>query len=307
MTMNTSVPVVTVCVCTYKRPALLEALLKSLVAQTVPLSTFEVVVVDNDSQESARHIAERFALGVPQLRLRYFTEKKPGISFARNSTVHHATGEFLAFIDDDETASDVWLENLTRTIRDYSFDAVMGPVFPIFPDGSPQWTRKSGFFERRRHPDGSQVSSDDGRTSNAMVRADVIKSRVPLPFDPRFAKSGGEDHDFFQWMESQGYKLGWADFAVVSEIVPKERQALSFMLERSFRQSTVYWRGKYRAFSFTRKCIEVAKGILGSIVYAIAGGLGLLTGLDRAVRYWVKSAKGLGRLFALTQVNLEGY
>lgn len=305
--MNNPTPIVTVCVCTYKRPQLLESLLQSLSLQSTPLDSFEVVVVDNDGDASGRPAVERFQQGHTGLQIRYVQETRQGISYARNASVHHARGEFLAFIDDDETASAGWIESLLAVIHSGPFDAVMGPVIPVFPEGSADWAVRSGFFERRRHQDGARVSSDDGRTSNAMVRAEIAKRRVPFTFDPRFAKSGGEDHDFFKWVEAQGHSLGWADHAIVEEIVPKTRQTLSFMLERSFRQSAVYWRGKYQDLPSSKKWVEVAKGLAGSVAYGLVGSIGLLAGLDRAVRYWVKGAKGLGRLFALTRVNLEGY
>lgn len=307
MKEQSNAPAVTVCVCTYRRPELLAALLDSLAAQTLAKHRFEVVVVDNDKAQTGRAVIDRFREEQPQMSLRYESESRQGISFARNRTVAMANGERLAFIDDDETASPLWLEELSRVLDEGAFDAVLGPVLPVYPEGTPDWVRKSRFFERRRHADGAIVGSDNGRTSNAMVKAAIAKSRQPHTFDPLLARSGGEDHDFFRWIEAHGGRLGWADQAIVQEVVPATRQSLSFMLERSLRQSTVYWRGRYAAAPRMFGCMQALKGLAGACVFGILGSVAVVRGLDRAARYWVLGAKGLGRVLAMSNVHLKGY
>lgn len=304
---QSNAPAVTVCVCTYRRPELLAALLRSLAAQTLTCDRFEVVVVDNDKDRSAQPVIDRFRDECPQIALRYQSESRQGISFARNRTVALANGERLAFIDDDETASPRWLEELSRVLDEGAFDAVLGPVLPVYPEETPDWIRKSRFFERRRHADGAVIDSDNGRTSNAMVDAGIAKSRQPHTFDPSLARSGGEDHDFFKWIEAQGGRLGWADHAIVHEVVPVSRQSLSFMLERSLRQSTVYWRGRYAAAPWVFGCLQALKGLAGACVFGVLGGVAVVRGLDRAARYWVLGAKGLGRVLAMSKIHLKGY
>jgi glycosyltransferase involved in cell wall biosynthesis len=307
MKRESNAPTVTVCVCTYKRPELLAALLDSLAAQTFTYNRFEVVVVDNDKEQTAQAVIDRFRDTHPQISLRYESEARQGISFARNRTVALANGDRLAFIDDDETASPCWLEELSRVLEEGAFDAVLGPVLPVYSEETPDWIRKSRFFERRRHADGAVIDSDNGRTGNAMVKAAIAKSRQPHTFDPLLALSGGEDHDFFKWIETQGGRLGWADRAIVQETVPTSRQSLSFMLERSLRQSTAYWRGRYAAAPPMFGCLQALKGLAGACVFGLLGGVAFVRGRDRAARYWVLGAKGLGRVLAMSKVHLKGY
>ena len=55
---NAPPPLVSVCVCTYKRPMLLAKLLDSLASQAIEDNfTYEVVVVDNDKTGAARGVA----------------------------------------------------------------------------------------------------------------------------------------------------------------------------------------------------------------------------------------------------------
>jgi len=300
-------PSVTVCVCTYRRNDLLGHLLESLAGQSYPLDRMEVVVVDNDSSGAARDVVTQAQMAHPSFRVRYAIEAHQGISYARNHTVALARGELLAFIDDDEAPSPGWLRSMTDTLRKGGFAAVLGPVIPIYPAGTPEWVIRTGFFERARFSTGTEVSTDNGRTSNALVIAARAKARLPHVFEPRFSRSGGEDHDFFKWLVEQGGRLGWCDEGHVEEVVPPQRQTVAFMLERALRTSTVYWRERYSAYSMSSRLREALKGTAGAAAFALLGLAWVVLRKDRAVKYWSSSAKGAGRLLALTKMRLEGY
>jgi len=300
-------PEVSVCICTYKRPALLLQLLESLAKQTFPLASFEVIVVDNDKSASARQVIMQTAQRYPALAVRYEIEPIQGISYARNKTVALAAGELLAFIDDDEWACSNWLSDLAASMAKLKVDAVLGPVIPKYPAGTRAWIVKSRFFERPRFVTGTYIGSDSCRTSNALVKARWVKSRQPLPFEERLAQSGGEDHDFFKWLEGQEGKFTWCDTAVVYEEVPLVRQTLGYMLERGLRVSAIYWQNMNQNRSKLRAIAEALLGIGIGIGFAVLGCCLFPVGLHRAARSWVISAKGFGRVIALADTKLVGY
>ena len=95
---------VTVGVCTFRRPEALQQTLDSLARQSWPHAAFEIVVVDNDVECSARAQVERFAQTAGAPCVRYAVEPGRGVSHVRNQCVALARGEWLAFIDDDEVA-----------------------------------------------------------------------------------------------------------------------------------------------------------------------------------------------------------
>src|SRR6266568_8496339 len=101
---------VTVCVCTFRRPALLERLLEKLQHQTTNgLFTYSVVVCDNDAEQSATSIvsAARENVGI---EITYCCEPRENIALARNKALEGARGNFVAFIDDDEFPTSDWLQ-----------------------------------------------------------------------------------------------------------------------------------------------------------------------------------------------------
>ena len=295
--------VVSICVCTYRRPHLLSLLLDSLAKQSFG-DLFEVVVVDNDSTASAAHVVNAAKKSYVNLNIRYAVESQKGISFARNTAASLAAGHFLAWIDDDETAAENWLMSLWTSQCTSNADAVFGPVIPIFPQGSHSWPERSGIFDRPRHLTGTRINAGEARTGNAFVKAKWFQTVAP-PFEPRFANTGGEDYDFFARIEDRGARFEWCDEAEVFEVVPFERQRLVWILERRLRTSTNYWRR--RSAHKVRMTIRASIGGVACIVLGIAGIIVAPFGLHHAVRLWCRAMGGLGRALAISGLRWRGY
>ena len=301
---NSSItPVLSVCICTYRRPDLLVALLNSLARQNFS-ECFETIVVDNDPAGGAAEIVEDAKRRHSGLNIRFTIEPRKGISFARNTAVSLATGNFVAWIDDDETASENWLSALCATQQASAADGIFGPVIPVFPEGSPSWPRRSRIFERPRHQTGTQIDAREARTGNAFVKAEWFRTDFP-PFDIRLASTGGEDYDFFARMEKSGARFEWCDEAEVFELVPRERQRLTWVLERRLRGAVNYWGGRPASGAWI-----AARALTGGMMFTVFGIMGILVapfGPHYAIRAWSRAIGGLGRIVALTGVRWNGY
>src|SRR6187399_1938962 len=93
---------ISVCIPTHLREAQLRLLLQDLTQQE--LLPHEVVVVDNNAAGSARAVVEAMrAAGCP-FELSYCIQPERSIPLTRNMTVTRASGDWLAFVDDDERA-----------------------------------------------------------------------------------------------------------------------------------------------------------------------------------------------------------
>lgn len=295
-------PLISVCICTYRRPRLLAALLMSLEKQRVNTG-FEVIVVDNDPAGGAAIVIQEVQERHPRFLLRYEMELTKGISFARNKALTLARGQFLAWIDDDEIACDNWLSALCATQAQFGADAVFGPVLPIYPASSPRWARQSGLFDRPRHITGSTVAPEEARTGNAFVKASWFSVRQPV-FDPKLANIGGEDFDFFSYIADREAYFVWCDEAVVSELAPLERQKILWVLERKLRGSTNYWQSRGRSWAgLARAC----GGMIAFVIFCVAGFVVLPFGLHRGVRLWSNAMAALGRVLAVSGLQWKGY
>ncbi len=229
---------ISVCICTFKRPQLLEHLLEALQRQCVDDSfSFDVVIVDNDAARSSEHLVNAFATRA-SYRLTYGCEPERNISLARNRAVRLASGDLIAFIDDDEYPVDEWLMRMHGTLRASDAVGVLGPVLPDFPDAAPDWLKKGRFFDRARHATGTPISASDARTGNLLVKRSVFVDDQCW-FDPAFGRTGGEDTDFFAKQFARAAVFVWCDEAVAYETIPPERWTMRFHVKRLLRAGTI--------------------------------------------------------------------
>jgi len=124
---------------TYNRAGLLDLLLKDLEQQTLSRDLFEVLVVDNASTDDTAHIAKR-AIENNRLDIRYISENRRGLHYARNTGALEATNEILVFTDDDIYLSRQWLSVIRETFaRDSSIDCVGGKIQVLWDRPPPGW------------------------------------------------------------------------------------------------------------------------------------------------------------------------
>jgi glycosyltransferase involved in cell wall biosynthesis len=284
---------ITVCVCTYKRPELLRELLKALSEQVTSPLTFDVVVVDNDVNRSSQQIVQKFA-APSSLTVAYDCEPERNIASTRNRAVKHATGDFIAFVDDDECPPPDWLRLLFDTLRTSGADAVLGPVVPSFPVGAPTWLTKGQFFYRQRFPTGTVIQAEHARTGNVLMRRSMFVDGE-LWFDPALGRSGGEDSDFFARQCRKGRVLVWCDEAEVPEVVPPERWTIAFHLRRLWRSGTIT--GEWTR-SGRRPFRVFLKNLVALILYTVALPLTVVLPKHRRVRMIQKLAYAGGAVTA---------
>lgn len=120
------VPRISVVVCTYNGSATIGECLESL--QRLRYPDYEVIVVDDGSTDQTPSIVSRF--DVQYLR----QEKNGGLSRARNAGIVKATGEIIAYIDDDAAADPDWLYFLAAALKRTAV-AVGGPNYCHPRDG----------------------------------------------------------------------------------------------------------------------------------------------------------------------------
>jgi GT2 family glycosyltransferase/exo-beta-1,3-glucanase (GH17 family) len=118
-------PRISVIVCTYNGTATLRACLESLVR--LHDADFEVLLIDDGSTEDIEGLAKNF----PQVR--YVRQEHAGLSVARNLGASLATGEILAYTDDDCIADEDWLKYLMLGLEDPQWVAAGGPNIPPEP------------------------------------------------------------------------------------------------------------------------------------------------------------------------------
>ena len=284
-------------ICTYKRAAMLRHLLNEISRQeNGGLFTLSVVITDNDEGRSAEPVVEaaRAELG---LDIKYCIEPRQNIALARNKVVENASGDYLAFIDDDEFPGTEWLLTLFNACDKYKVDGVLGPVKPFFEEEAPKWVVEGRFYDRPSYPTGFVIDGPKGRTGNVLLRKSIFTGSEP-PFRPEFRT--GEDQDFFRRMIEKGHTFIWCHEAMAWEAVPPVRWSRKFILKRALLRGAISLRHPTCGVA----CIFTS--VLAIPCYALILPLQLLLGQGRFMRYADRLFNHLGRILALLRIDCVG-
>ena len=109
-------PEISVIVPVYKSEAYLPRCIESILAQT--FTDFELILVDDGSPDNCGAICDEYA--IRDRRIRVIHKENGGASSARNAGLDVAIGDYIAFIDSDDTVSDAYLEELFQW-REFDF------------------------------------------------------------------------------------------------------------------------------------------------------------------------------------------
>jgi succinoglycan biosynthesis protein ExoM len=229
---------VDICVCTYRRPELQEALL-AIGGLAVPeCTTIRVIVADNDLTPTARPRVDRMASRLP-FELVHIHCPAANISIARNACLDAASGDFIAVIDDDETPSRALLAEHQRSAAETGADAVLGPVRAVYAEEAPGWMRRGDFHSTMPVWVDGEIRT--GYTCNVLLRR--ASSRLSgLRFDPALGRSGGEDTEYFSRLYRNGGVIAFAPRAMVFEKVPLQRASFAWLAKRRFRMGQTHGR-----------------------------------------------------------------
>lgn len=115
---------ISVVVPTYNEEQNIERCLESLADQTVPRETYEVIVVDGNSKDRTRELAEPLADSV-------FIQKSKRVGGARNDGVMAASGEVVATTDADCILPRDWVERIGKNFAEREIVQLYGTVYPI--------------------------------------------------------------------------------------------------------------------------------------------------------------------------------
>jgi len=293
--MSTGQKNISVCICTFQRPGLLQKLLQCLEEQqTNGRFTFSVVVTDNDSKRSSERVVAEF-VATSRIAVTYSCEPRQNIALARNETLRHATGDFVAFIDDDEFPENGWLAAMLDACEKYQAAGVLGPVRPHFEEPPPRWIVDGRFFERLEHQTGRVMAWEECRSGNVLFRRRILED-VEEVFKPEFG-SGGEDKDFFMRMTRLGHVFRWCNEGVVYETVPKDRWKRSYLVRRAM------LRGQNVLKHPIGRTGLLARSIIASPVYLVVLPLALMLGHHVFMKYCIKFCDHAGRILALLGLN----
>jgi glycosyltransferase involved in cell wall biosynthesis len=205
-----ALPAATIAVCTRNRTEDLRRCLDALVE--LPDDGQEVLVVDNSpSNNDTQNLVAAYP------KVRYVREGRPGLDVARNTALREASGEIVAFIDDDAMPDKNWLRELSANFNNPMVMCVTGITMPLEleTEGQEAFEKYSPFskgFRRIVYSAASHHPLSAGRIgagANMAFRKQVM-STVGIfdeALDAGTATESGGDHEYFVRILLAGYKI----------------------------------------------------------------------------------------------------
>jgi cellulose synthase/poly-beta-1,6-N-acetylglucosamine synthase-like glycosyltransferase len=195
-------PKTSVIVCTFNGSRTLSKCLESLLRLDYP--NYEVIVVNDGSTDTTAKIASNYGF-------RVITTENRGLSSARNTGLKAATGEIVAYIDDDAHADPHWLRYLASTFMNTQHVGVGGPNIAPPEDGL--------IAECVAHSPGNPVHillSDSEAEHIPGCNMAFRKAALAAigGFDPQF-RIAGDDVDVCWRLQQKGWTLGYSPGAMV--------------------------------------------------------------------------------------------
>ena len=197
-----------VVIATCNRDEQLGQALESLSRQSVASGLFEVIVVDNGSNDSTEAVVQNYLKEQPHWR--YVRETKPGAAAARNTGVRACRTPIVLFLDDDIVADRELIEQHLQSQQESSTVAVLGVVrFPWKGTESPFFrclSRHPELYQSFQFPDSQNVPFQYFYTCNLSLPRSFFDQGNR--FDEEFTASGFEDTEL-------GYRFVNAGFRIV--------------------------------------------------------------------------------------------
>ena len=281
-----STPFVSVIVPVYNDPERLERCLQALENQTYATSSYEVIVVDNASDESITPIVGRFPHALSA------HESRPSSYAARNTGLASARGDVIAFTDADCVPSPSWIERgVANLLGTPNCGLVAGKIEIFFKDPA----RPTGVelyegltaLPQRKFVEVGRF----GATANIFTLRSVFE-RVGL-FDAE-TKSGG-DVEWSQRVSNAGYSLIYADDASVAH--PARHSLRELYIVTTRRIGGVHLLKHKKQASF----LGIDRSFFGDLIPPIRHSIHAIT--DSRLKSATDKAKVIGVMFFVRYVE----
>ena len=248
MSVSASIPLITIALCTHNHADRLARTLEGLRQIAAPVYPVELLLVDNASSDDTPSILLSEHWRPSGMQVRIVREERLGLSNARNRAVAEAHGEYLLFMDDDETPDPQWLRAYEQQILAERPDALGGRIEVMFEGGErPSWLQDEllGFLGRLDHgADPRRLVARDTPIfgGNFAFRRDLF-SRIGL-FDTALGRQGsanigGEDTEIYRRMIDLGCNVWWVPQAVIHHRIQTVKLRRGYFLDLHFRQGRV--------------------------------------------------------------------
>lgn len=271
----------TLLVCTHNKARLLERALESVAQQALPHTVrWETLVVANRCTDRTQEVVRRLAADgrIPQLR--YVTESRPGVSFARRRGFRESRGRLIGFVDDDCLLAPDWAAQALRFAEAHPRAGAFGGRNELLWEVPPtdiaelygeslarqdhgNAPRQMPVTEWRMPVGAGLVLRRDAVVSSGWIDHGVLRARTPRNL------GAGEDAEIALRIRRAGWQIWYSPGLRLRHVIPGDRTTLVYLrrLHRGFGRADVFLRAlatapRWPRFEGAAWAVRVLLGVL---------------------------------------------
>lgn len=251
-------------ICTFNRSTELEQLLDDIALQYDRLPSdsqkeIELILVDNNSFDNTNEVVYK-CIENTSISVKFFTEKKLGLTHCRNLAISKASGSLLGFLHDDLTVDEDWLREahaLADKAQEQDIAVYGARVVPLWQSDKPKWlnskipqeifgTHSYGEDELRYPLETNYGLVDYPSGAHVFIRKDVFDNCGLFREDLGPSAAGGiglaDDYEFFQYLSTLQIPMVYIPQCMVFQPVKPNQMTLQFIRREYFNWGTAkYW------------------------------------------------------------------
>jgi len=252
---------ISVVICTYNsRHSILTKVLDALKGQTLDISCWELILIDNNSTTPVSQLVDLSWHPAASV----VVEQKPGLSHARVAGIQHSKANLVVFADDDNVLDQNYLE------RSYAFHqqhpqvgCFGGRSLPVFDSEPPEWFAQTGInlgcqdfgnelyvsnyaavnYKIQQYPEKAPIG-----TGMVILKEAFLAYKEEAASNPERMKLGrrgsslssGEDNDIILTLVKKGYEIAYVPSLVVHHLIPANRYSKEYLEKMAFESNRTW-------------------------------------------------------------------
>jgi len=263
-------PDISIIICTYNRATDLNDTLNSFLRLDTTGISYELIIVDNNSDDLTSNVIDSFKCKIPCLKA--IKEFSQGLSFARNRGISESSADIVAFLDDDVEIHIDWLKSITKPFDDKEVWCVGGKVLPFDVSILPFWLPKRLTFVLSLADFGNVDKYLNGKEKP--VGCNIAYRKIAFDttgmFDTNLGRIGkqllgGEEVLIYYLILAAGKKIVYCSNAVVNH-------KISSKVNKQYVYDFAYWLGvseSYIELKYNKKrfMLKYIRSFLGSYTF----------------------------------------
>jgi glycosyltransferase involved in cell wall biosynthesis len=233
-------PQISVIICTYNRDVLLKMAIESLLNQNVNPLLYEIIVVNNNSDDNTEAVVKVFTENYSNIRI--VLEPNQGLSHSRNRGYREAKAEYVAYMDDDAKVSPDWIEIAIKIINEQHPDIFGGPIYPFYLSSKPEWFKDE--YEIRIHAEKTGWMKEGNISGSNIVFKKAFLQEYG-GFNPQLGMRGShfgyhEETNLLHTAYKDEKKIYYSHDLIVFHFVPDFKFSLAYFIYSSYKSGRDY-------------------------------------------------------------------